>query len=78
MTQSTLRRRLDEEGQSFRLIKDQLRRDMALEYLDRSSRSVSEIAEELGFAEPSALYRAFRKWTGVSLADHRRRLQASR
>ncbi|MNZ12330.1 Urease operon transcriptional activator [compost metagenome] len=77
MTQSTLRRRLDEEGQSFRLIKDQLRRDMALEYLDRSSRSVSEIAEELGFAEPSALYRAFRKWTGVSLADHRRRSQAS-
>ncbi|MCY1390254.1 Urease operon transcriptional activator [compost metagenome] len=78
MTQSTLRRRLEEEGQSFRLIKDQLRKDMALEYLDRSVKSVSDIAAELGFAEPSALYRAFRKWTGVSLAEHRRNLQANR
>ncbi|MNF17289.1 Helix-turn-helix domain protein [compost metagenome] len=51
---------------------------MALEYLDRSVKSVSDIAAELGFAEPSALYRAFRKWTGVSLAEHRRNLQANR
>lgn len=70
---STLRRRLDEEGQSIRLIKDALRRDLAIRQLTRTQQTVGEIAQALGFAEPSAFHRAFRQWTGVSPGDYRRR-----
>jgi AraC-like DNA-binding protein len=71
---ATLRRRLHEEGESYRSIKDQLRRDVAITYLSDSDRSVMDIALELGFAEPSAFHRAFKKWTGASPGEYRRSL----
>lgn len=74
MTRSTLRRRLDEEGQPFQIIKDQLRRDLAIEYLGQYSKSVMDIAIELGFAEPSAFHRAFKKWTGSTPGEYRQKL----
>lgn len=74
MTPSTLRRRLEDEGQSFQAIKDQLRRDMAIDYLCHTSKSVMEISVELGFAEASAFHRAFKKWTGASPGEYRQRM----
>jgi AraC-like DNA-binding protein len=74
MTPSTLRRRLGEEGQSFQAIKDQLRRDMAIDALSRTSSSVAVIAADLGFAEASAFHRAFKKWTGVNPGEYRDRI----
>ena len=68
---STLRRRLDAEGHSYQGIKDRLRRDMAIELLSGSRQSVTAIAAELGFAEPSAFHRAFRKWTGCRPGGYR-------
>jgi AraC-like DNA-binding protein len=76
MTAATMRRRLHEEGESYQSIKDQLRRDLAIGYLSHSSRSVMDIALELGFSERSAFHRAFRKWTGASPGEFRRTLQA--
>jgi AraC-like DNA-binding protein len=76
MTPATMRRRLHEEGESYQSIKDQLRRDLAISYLSHSSRSVMDIALELGFSERSAFHRAFRKWTGASPGEFRRTLQA--
>jgi AraC-like DNA-binding protein len=75
MTPATLRRRLHDEGESYQSIKDQLRRDLAISYLSHSSRSVMDIALELGFSERSAFHRAFRKWTGASPGEFRRTLQ---
>jgi AraC-like DNA-binding protein len=75
MTPATMRRRLNEEGESYQSIKDQLRRDLAISYLSHSNRSVMDIALELGFSERSAFHRAFRKWTGASPAEFRRTLQ---
>ncbi|HWX80996.1 MAG TPA: AraC family transcriptional regulator [Steroidobacteraceae bacterium] len=75
MTSATLRRRLHEEGASYQLIKDQLRRDLAIGYLSHSTRSVMDIALELGFSERSAFHRAFRKWTGASPGEFRRNSQ---
>lgn len=71
MAPSTLRRRLEDEGQSFQAIKDQLRRDMAIDYLCHTTKSVAEIAVELGFAEASAFHRAFKKWAGASPGEYR-------
>jgi AraC-like DNA-binding protein len=71
LTASTLRRRLDDEGQSFQAIKDQVRRDMAIDQLCHTTRSVAEIAAELGYSEPSAFHRAFKKWAGASPGEYR-------
>ena len=75
MTPATMRRRLHDEGGSYQSIKDQLRRDLAIGFLSHSTRSVMDIALELGFSERSAFHRAFRKWTGTSPGEFRRSLQ---
>ncbi|WP_263146444.1 AraC family transcriptional regulator [Pseudomonas sp. RIT-PI-AD] len=68
----TLRRHLREEGCSFQRLKDQLRRDLAIELLEREP-SIPAIAERLGFSEASAFHRAFKKWTGVPPGTYRAR-----
>lgn len=71
LTEATLRRRLKDEGHSYQSLKDDLRRDMAITRLQDSRRSIEDIAIDLGFAEPAAFYRAFRKWTGAKPSDYR-------
>lgn len=71
---STLRRKLSQEGQSYQAIKDNLRRDLAINYLSGSAKSIEDIAISLGFADSSAFHRAFKKWTGSSPGEHRRAL----
>jgi AraC-like DNA-binding protein len=68
----TLRRRLQSEGQSYRSIKDEMRRALAMEALLGGNRSVADLAADIGFSEPSAFHRAFHKWTGKSPALFRR------
>ncbi len=60
----SLQRRLSEEGGSFRAIVDAVRHQRALELLSRRTVSQEQMAEELGFSEPRAFRRAFRRWTG--------------
>ncbi|MEX2961767.1 AraC family transcriptional regulator [Microbulbifer sp. TYP-18] len=67
----TLRRRLKEEGNSWQDIKDSVRRDMAVYQLKQQETAVAEIAERLGFSEPSAFNRAFKKWTGLAPGAYR-------
>jgi AraC-like DNA-binding protein len=74
ITAATFRRRLHDEGTSYQAIKDQLRRDLAISHLTHSDRSALEIGLELGFSERSAFHRAFKKWTGASPGEFRRRL----
>lgn len=69
---STLRRRLEDEGHSYRTILDDLRRDLAISLLSDSEKSIMAIANELGFAESSAFHRAFKKWTGARPGEYRR------
>ena len=77
ITPQTLRRRLQDEGQGYQAIKDDLRRDIAIEYLARPDLTLIEIANLLGFSEPSTFHRAFKKWTGVAPGEYRHtRLQA--
>ena len=67
----TLRRRLREEGNGFQELKDSERHQRAVNYLLYSELTVNEIAEQLGFSEPSAFHRAFKKWTGFAPGQYR-------
>lgn len=72
---ATLRRRLDDEGESYRAIMDELRRDLAIALLSDTPLSMSDIAGELGFSESSAFHRAFKKWTGTRPGEYRCRVE---
>lgn len=73
LTMSTqhLRRVLREEGTSMTQIREELLRDAAIASLVRGEESVADLAERLGFSEPSAFYRAFRRWTGSAPGSYR-------
>lgn len=72
MSNSTLQRRLQAEGTHYQRLKDDLRRDMAIDLLLRGDLTVTEVATETGFQETSAFHRAFKKWTGVNPGAYRR------
>jgi transcriptional regulator GlxA family with amidase domain len=67
----TLRRRLEREGISYQAIKDQLRSDVAIDYLCNSNLSVDEIAARVGFQDASAFHRAFKRWNGLQPGEYR-------
>lgn len=73
ITPTTLRRRLEREGTNYQTIKDQLRSDVAIDYLCNSSMSVDDIAFHIGFHDASAFHRAFKRWNGVQPGEYRRR-----
>lgn len=68
---STLGRRLEAEGTTFQLIKDEVRRDLAIHHLHETTRTVGEIARDLGYEDVSAFRRAFKKWTKSRPASYR-------
>ena len=55
------------------MLKDNLRRDAAIEYLARPDMTLLDIADQLGFSEASTFHRAFKKWTGVAPGEYRQR-----
>jgi AraC-like DNA-binding protein len=62
----TLQRRLRLEGVSFGDLAEELRAGLAREYVADRRLNVSEAAYLLGFSEPSAFSRAYKRWTGMS------------
>jgi AraC-like DNA-binding protein len=67
----TLHRTLRREGTSFQEIKNQVRRDLLIDYLDRTDFPLAQISERLGFAEQSAMTRFCRRWLGTSPSKRR-------
>lgn len=65
-SERTLRRRLEEEGTSFRELLDETRAGLARSYVSDKRLPLSEVAFLLGFSEPSAFHRAFKRWTGTT------------
>lgn len=66
MSRPTLWRRLRDENTSISQIRDQVLRDAAVASLARGDETVAQLSRRLGFSEPSAFSRAFRRWTGRS------------
>ena len=66
LSRQTLFRKLKAEGVTFEQVLDQLRHKLALHYLNKKKVSVNETAYLVGFSEPAAFSRAFKRWTGSS------------
>lgn len=67
----TLIRRLKRGGTSYRLIVDDVRKTLAVDYLLHSEQNINQIAYRLGYQDPSNFGRAFRTWFGVSPGAYR-------
>jgi AraC-like DNA-binding protein len=66
MSRQTLFRKLKAEGVTFAGVLDALRYRMAADYLGARKVSVNETAYLVGFSEPAAFSRAFKRWSGSS------------
>jgi AraC-like DNA-binding protein len=64
MGERNLRRKLSEQGLSFRSLVDESRKARALELMAGSRRSITEIALLTGFSDVRAFSRAFKRWVG--------------
>ena len=71
MSDATIQRRLKSEGVSYQQLKNDIRRDTAIEFLTKTNKTLQDISDELSFHDPSAFHRAFKKWTGVSPGAYR-------
>ena len=68
----SLQRALTEEGTTYQELLDQTRRGLAIRYLADPGAVIFEVAILLGFSEPSAFHRAFKRWTGHTPRDFQR------
>lgn len=66
VSRQTLYRQLRAEGVTFETVLDDLRHQLALHYLSGRKASVNETAYLVGFSEPAAFSRAFKRWTGTT------------
>jgi AraC-like DNA-binding protein len=71
----TLCRRLNEEGSSFRRVLSEVRKGLALDYLESSDLPLEEIAALLGYEDAANFNRAFQRWVGEAPGRHRRRMR---
>lgn len=71
----TLHRHLQKNGQTFSDLLDDVRSDLAVKYLTHYTRPLKDLAELLGFSEPSAFSRWFAARYGCSATTWRQRHQ---
>jgi AraC-like DNA-binding protein len=74
LSERGLQRRLAAERDSFEQLLERTRRGEAARLLGDPQRSVADVAAALGFSEPSAFHRAFKRWHGVTPVAYRKRL----
>lgn len=70
----TLRRRLKSLGTSYQKILDDVKKQLAMEYLQTTTLSVQEISDLLGYSEVTNFRRAFVKWAGISPYQYRKQV----
>ena len=74
MSSRSLARKLAEQGQSFKALLHEVRRELAEKYIRDRSLTLTEISFLLGFAEMSSFSRAYKGWSGSSPSAHREAL----
>ena len=74
LTPWTLQRQLSAEGIKYKDLLDNTRQQLALDYLRETDLSLAEISWLLGFANPAAFYKAYKRWFAISPGEHRKKL----
>lgn len=69
----TLQRKLTEEGTSYQELLEETQRELSEFYLQKSEMAICEVSYLLGFSQPSAFHRAFRRWNGLTPKEFRDR-----
>jgi len=72
MSPRSLRRKLDQEGTSFRKLLEEERRQLALQLLENSAMKQDELAIHLGYTDTASFTRAFRRWMNCSPGEYRK------
>jgi len=73
MSSRTLRRRLADQGFIYKEIVEDVRHKLALRYLSDNRINLKQVVYLLGYSDQAAFNYAFRRWTGSSPSDHRRK-----
>ena len=68
-SERTLSRRLAEQGISFDQLIDDIRKDLAMRYLDEGKVKLQELAFLLGFSMHASFTSAFKRWTGKTPSE---------
>ena len=76
MSESSLRRRLQQEDTSYQAIKDEVRCEVAIDKILNENAKVADVAELLGFTEASSFVRSFKSWTGQTPRAYREKMVA--
>ena len=67
----SLRRKLEQEGTSYRDLVEEERRQLALQLLRSTAMKIEEVAAHLGYTDAGGFVRAFRRWQGCSPSEYR-------
>ncbi|CAA0114639.1 putative HTH-type transcriptional regulator [Zhongshania aliphaticivorans] len=73
MTARTVQRKLSAEGRSYKDILEDVRCNLAIEYLQSTSFTIEEIAVRLGYSDSSSFCHAYKRWTGINPSELRHR-----
>lgn len=69
----SLQRKLSDLGTSYKVLLEDIRKDLAQHYLRESDRSIGEVTYLLGFSEPSNFARSFKRWTGLTPHEYQQK-----
>ena len=78
MSGRTLKRKLQQHGESFQALLDDARRRDAIGLLQNSALSIEEVATRIGYTDRANFTRAFRKWTGLPPSEYRAQQHSKR
>lgn len=70
----SLRRRLSDEGKSYNSVLNEALGMVARGFLRDPRRTIQDVAYEMGFSDPSAFHRAFKRWTNTTPSAYRESL----
>ncbi len=71
----SLQRKLAEHGTSYKQLYEEIRKELAMQYLKETNRTISEVTYLLGFSEPSNFARSFKRWCGTTPNEYQSNLK---
>jgi AraC-like DNA-binding protein len=72
MSPRSLLNKLERKNTSYKEILENLRSNLAQQYIEQKDMPITEITFLLGFSDTSSFSRAFRRWTGQAPSDYRK------